>query len=371
MLNQAEVVRIVDIERSGDWTKFTGGTWPELTSRKIPDLREIARELGRYFPPQDFYSKKELLATTANEASEALRNLKLDGYHVFPQRIPVEVVNQVRDELSTKQYLDKSSGLIRSGFNNLIRPRGGSTKWITDMQDVVECSNVLALSAQRPILNLVRSYLDVEPILMQTNCWWSTPAGKVHNDPDASAQLFHQDNEFLSFVKVFIYLNDVSLDNGPHRLVSGSHLDYQDLFPDRKDPSDRLSEDQITDRVNSRRIQTIVGEAGTVIAVDTTALHAGSLVRRGYRAMLQFEYASSPYFSTVQPLALSARVRSEELPDFPDNARFLLNFRNDDYRVWKEKDEVGWLRPYLIKSRSVLRPYLRHCYRVLRRRPSP
>ena len=371
MLNQAEVDRIVDIELSGDWTKFTDGTWPNLTSRKIPDLREIASVLGRYFPPQDFYSKKDLLATTANEASEALTNLTLDGYHVFAQRIPVEVVNKVRDELSTKQYLDKSSGLVRSGFNNLIRPRGGSTKWIADMQDIADCPNVLALSAQKPILNLVRSYLDVEPILMQTNCWWSTPAGKVHNDPDASAQLFHQDNEFLSFVKVFIYLNDVSLDNGPHRLVSGSHLDYQNLFPDRKDPSDRLSEDRIVERVDPRRIKSIVGKAGTVIAVDTTAIHAGSPVKSGYRAMLQFEYASSPYFSAVQPLAISASARSEELPDFPENARFLLNFRNDDYRVWKEKDEVGWLRPYLIRSRSVLRTYLRHCYRVLRRRPVP
>lgn len=363
MLNQTEVDRIVEIERSGDWTEFAGDEWPQLSSKEIPDLRRIARNLGRFFPPQDFFSNKPILAEAANEATEALRNLQLNGYHVFRQLVPVDVIAEIRNELSTKQYLDRSSGLMRSGFKKLTSPRGGSTKWIIDMQDVAECPNVLALSAQRPILNLVRSYLDIEPILMQTNCWWSTPVGKVHYGPDASAQLFHQDNEFLSFVKVFIYLNDVSIDNGPHRLVSGSHLDFQDLFPNRNDPSDRLSEDQVAERVDPRRVRALAGKAGTVIAVDTTAFHAGSPVRSGYRAMLQFEYASSPYFSAIQPFALSTQARSEELSDFPDNARFLLNFRNSDYQVWKENMTSG---SKITMVKSALRPYLRFVYRKLR-----
>ena len=61
-----------------------------------------------------------------------------------------------------------------------------------------------------------------KPILVQTNLWESM--NKINNLKvySKNAQLFHRDFDNEKWIKVFVYLNDIEIQNGPHCFVKGS-----------------------------------------------------------------------------------------------------------------------------------------------------
>jgi hypothetical protein len=264
-----------------------------------------------------------------------VEDLRRDGFHVFGQCLPEQIVDEMVEHLSTCIFVAKDSRETFAGFKSLTNKAGPSTRWIRNLQDVIECPSVATLATEKLVLDIVRGYLGVEPILMQANCWWSVRGSVLERNPDSDAQMFHQDNEFLSFLKLFVYLNDVTERNGPHRVVQGSHIDFEDLLGPSHEPSSRLPDNQVRALFGPHRLRSLLGKKGTVIAVDTTCLHAGTPVIDGYRSMLQLEYASSPWMSTIQPFCWSRRVAENVDDSLNLEQRFFLNFRNSDYQTWE------------------------------------
>ena len=72
------------------------------------------------------------------------------------------------------------------------------------------------------ILNsMLKDYFKTEYKLVGTNLWWTFPGNHTQLDRKKHAHMFHRDIDDFKFLKLFIYINDVGIDNGPHVVVQG------------------------------------------------------------------------------------------------------------------------------------------------------
>jgi len=160
------------------------------------------------------------------ELSE-LDELRTKGYrlshHEFTQAMRSEVFEQIAD----CQFVNRGIFSVEMNGAELLRHMqngsiekyigaNGDTFWIKDQNDLAQKAFFQKLAFDPYILSIAASYLGCVPIHVQTNIWFSFPTFQEKNNLSTNAQMFHQDKEFIKFIKLFIYLSDVGEENGPH-----------------------------------------------------------------------------------------------------------------------------------------------------------
>ena len=131
---------------------------------------------------------------------------------------------------------------------------------------------------------------DIADLYSSCNDADRTVAGIVEHDSSKAVDSgggWHVDSEQDQQFKSFIYLTDVSSDNGPFTIAQGSRELVKDL---PKFSNLRISEEVVRDNVDDDDIIEITGEAGTLILADSTYLHRGKQIESGTR------YTFTTYF---------------------------------------------------------------------------
>lgn len=160
---------------------------------------------------------------------------------------------------------------------------------------------IVKLATNKHILKLVRHYLGALPRLsaMGISIYQPEQEGKL---PSSN---WHIDKGPISSLRMFVYLNDVNADNGPHGFVAGSHNDavVEDALAtglrDQRELADQLLESQrwsnedVTKIFPEREIFH-TGPAGLAILEDTRGLHRATPLKAGQRVMLTLEWSLDP-----------------------------------------------------------------------------
>lgn len=183
-------------------------------------------------------------------------------------------------------------------------------------------SPLLMVMNQPALLGLIELYMGCWPTLYSMNVWWSDPA--PNNEPQIDhMQRFHRDRDDWRFLTLFVYLTDVTEDNGPHQMIRRSHL--EDTIGAGK------AFDEDCERQFADRIQTVTGPAGTAFLVNTIALHRGLPPRTKPRLIAWGRYGFGPNINSFDLEAgpIAARV----IPNKPVSTiksryinRLLLNY---------------------------------------------
>ncbi len=161
---------------------------------------------------------------------------------------------------------------------------------VVDMKEKTPSdSPFLRLALDENILGTVAEYLGMMPQLHAIGAWLNFPA-----DKDAKAsQLWHRDPEDLHTIKVFVYLDDVSSEQGPFSYIKQTQPlgALSDKEPIHAHPRRVLDEEM--DKTFPRDSWTsCTGDKGTMIIADTVGFHKGGLVRDGHRLLITFTYTS-------------------------------------------------------------------------------
>lgn len=157
------------------------------------------------------------------------------------------------------------------------------------------------------------------PILRNVTAWYSVrPSEFTQRDLIASAHQYHADNDTpTGWIKVFIYLTDVSGENGPHVFVPGSHGELPaELSRDR-----RFRDEEVEGYFGPGH--KFEGPAGTVIVVNTQGLHKALPVHSGVRAIYQLECVNCLFGAATERLSHTDKIRAE-LAQYDE--RFLLRY---------------------------------------------
>jgi len=169
---------------------------------------------------------------------------------------------------------------------------------VGDQSTIISIPEVRELSNDHKLLSIVRDYLGAEPIQTQASSWWSANVNKL--EQAKAAQKFHQDRTYKKFVKLFLYLTDVTKENGCHVYVPYSmpnhfRLRKGGVQPPKNRLSERVSDEYI--EKNYDEIVYLTGPMGTMNLVDTQGWHKGNVPRRGqYRLLIQLEWSSDAIY---------------------------------------------------------------------------
>lgn len=259
---------------------LTGGKFNESLHKevKIP-VKEKADQLEGalgHFAKKDFDS----INTTLHD----------DGYYRFEKLLSKESMESIRKfALNTPTAVRGIKEGVIFDPENLV-----SEIYRFSVQDLVNNPDIQELIMDPVLINIARNYLECEPIFDFAAMWWS--AGFKNEASSDAAQLYHFDMDRVKWLKVFIYIDDVGDDNGPHCYISGTHK--IEAKPDNLLARGyvRITDEELRTHYPAANFKILPGKAGSVFAGDTMCWHKGKPLELGKnRLMLEFEYSSSSF----------------------------------------------------------------------------
>jgi hypothetical protein len=166
-----------------------------------------------------------------------------------------------------------------------------------DLETIIGCPGLIELVNSPAVLKIASAYLRCRPTLSSLGVRWSLPTtGK-----SALYQSFHRDIDDWRFLKLFIYLTDVTDATGPHGYVQTSH---RSTFGFRER---RYEIAEVGAKFGLDNLRTITGPAGTTFMADTLGIHRGGVPTEGARLILQAQYSLLPVYAfQYTPLELGA-----------------------------------------------------------------
>jgi len=162
-----------------------------------------------------------------------------------------------------------------------------------------------------PVESFFESYFEPYHIIIQKTVPGATTADTSFG--------WHVDDNPDEYIKLFIYLNDVSEENGAFRAfdLESSQRILQRKFKSYS-PNDRIESQPIADKFlidNPESLKILEGPAGTVLAFDNNLVHKGTAPRIGFRYAIQI-----PVIPSLKPLSLETvekALTSPRLRDYP------------------------------------------------------
>ena len=291
----------------------TNGKFNEKTHKKITAAN----------PPKKVTTPLSGVAGTLSEQEFTALNktLNSDGFVGFKNKASSELVKNIYD------YALKAGTLTAPAYNKktIYDPQNPVSEiYRFDANDLVNNPDIQQLIMDPVLINMARNYLGCEPIFDFPAMWWSTTFLKEASSE--AAQLYHFDLDRIKWLKIFIYLNDVTPDNGPHRLIKGSHLPgaKPQALLDRGYA--RIPDKDLVSHYKAEDFVVILGQAGAMFAEDTKCWHKGTPLKAGHRLVLEFEYTSSMFGANYPKFEVENA--SKEFKQFcVDNKTYAANFK--------------------------------------------
>lgn len=218
--------------------------------------------------------------------NKIVESLKLDGCSIIKNVLDNKKCSMILQKLNNKKFINRNDNIIK---NINIFKNNENIWWLNNYKDLLNIEIIQHIITSEYLLKIAEDYLDCNPILHNVLFWASYP-GDVE-----STQKYHQDYDDIKFLKVFIYLNDVNENNGPHSYVKKS-LNNIDLIKTNTGKLSERYDDEIVKKHFSENIIHITGNSGTIIFEDTHGLHKGSNVKEDKRFVLQLVYGASTYY---------------------------------------------------------------------------
>ena len=201
--------------------------------------------------------------------------------------IPDSILGETLEYCSQTRFTSQSDPR-RQTFVDLTReenPISPEHRYYHLLNPHEQCEAVRRIAHDPFATEVARRYLGTEPVLANCVIWWSYPPADLERDTaPLEDYAFHFDIDDYKFLKLFLYLNDVDEDNGPHVIIAGAHR-RRTIF---EKLHRRLTHQQALTRYGDQ-IRTMTGRRGTGFFEDTFCYHKGARPKKR-RLVLQIEY---------------------------------------------------------------------------------
>jgi hypothetical protein len=280
----------------------------------------LSSAIGLVKPPYPAIGSQGILNEINDPAArlDILATLRSRGYYLFTERLSDEVCDRLSAYATTQscEMCPTDSG-GRTGRPAAIYRRGSPQAVRYDFRpaDLLQHPDVQRLLADPSFASLAQDYLGSRPLIDVLTMWWSTA---FSDRPESkAAQYFHFDMDRPKWLKFFIYLTDVELENGPHGFVSGSQRTGAIPRGILDKGYARLTDEEVKAAFGDEAITTMVAPRGTILVEDTRGLHKGNVVLKGDRLMFQIQYSNSLFGATYAKTSLRGPI----IPELDDRIR--------------------------------------------------
>lgn len=156
---------------------------------------------------------------------------------------------------------------LRNIKNTLMANYKGRKEYKISLKDYIDESLVNSVLNSKFIMDTVSEYFNKQPTLNYYDIWMDIPT----DQEEKLTQLYHRDYDNKFLVKIFIYLNDVTMENGPFCYIETSHKDPWKLYKGKN----RLDENEKNYLYKKELAKALEGDKFTLIFADTNGLHKG------------------------------------------------------------------------------------------------
>lgn len=255
---------------------------------------------------------KAWLPRPTNMSEGAIANsvaaLKRRGWDILPFRLDRAAVSEIRAfAFSTPAYAENPAERVRVDESNIPHDHGRYT-W--RMDELTRVPAVQTLLRDSTLPSIAQGYLECRPILTSVSIWLD-PVYDGKFEP----HVYHYDNDGPAFLKFFIYLSDVDADTGAHSFIEKSHGRNK---PDKFTRARRYDRGELLEYYGQESEIVFSAPAGTILAEDTSGFHKGTTLRRGYRLLLQLQYAM---LDIPHEEEFSANIRRVKMDALDQNIR--------------------------------------------------
>jgi len=232
------------------------------------------------FRPKTSLPPSRLMDEPAIASSVAM--LRRRGWDILPWRVPADDLAELRNfAFTTPAYALDPDERIPVTEASMPQAKG---RYMWRQSDLIRVSAVQKLVADGALHRIAQDYLGCRPILTSITLWVD-PVSKETVD----AHSYHYDNDGPSFLKFFIYLNDIDTESGAHAFIQGTHGHHK---PAQFGRSGIYARDKLLNFYGAENEIVFKGPAGMILAEDTAGFHKGTTPSKGYRLLLQLQFTS-------------------------------------------------------------------------------
>ncbi len=207
--------------------------------------------------------------------------LEKRGWDIMPWRLSVDDIAAVRKfAFSTPAYATSPDERISISESQIPHSHG---RYYWRMSDIVRQPAIQRLMVDGALHKIAQSYLGCRPTLTAIGLWLDPIYEGYYG-----AHVYHYDNDGPAFLKFFIYLTDVDTESGAHTYIQGSHSRHK---PNQFQISQRYDRDDLLDHYGVENEIVFSAPAGTVLAEDTAGFHKGTTLKKGFRMLIELQYA--------------------------------------------------------------------------------
>ena len=273
----------------------------------------LSEWLGIYYPQYKLLKNKGVLGDLDQKnICNIVNKINKDGFYVFSDKLSEDICDKLNEfALKTPCNAEQPTSSSRSekvfyDRNNLI-----ANRYFYEESILLKNPIIQNLISDDSILAVAQAYLGCRPINDLVAMWWLTPFCKTNEFLSVAAQMYHFDMDRIKFIKFFVYLTDVTSQNGPHCYVRGScKRKPQPLLIDN-----RILDAELEKYYSKDDFVEVLGSKGTIIAADTRGFHKGKPLNSGDRLILQIEFAVSLFGQSYETVFLEGSECSTKLID--------------------------------------------------------
>lgn len=287
---------------------LTKGYSSEIIHKVITLFRKPYKLSDRHIGLLGDFSKKNI--------KDIVKQLNDDGYYIFENRLSNEIVDNLvkfarETDSFVRPYTSDGSAVVDREKMQFDSKNPQTIRYDWHATQLLENKEVQKLISDEVILAISQEYLGCVPIIDGVRMWWNTTYSKEPNSE--AATMYHFDMERLKWFKVFVYLTDVTHENGPHTFIKGTHkvgaLPYELLKQGYV-----MSEDKEIYKYFDKKQEVVyTAPKGTVIIEDTKGLHKGTPVKKGDRLIFQMQFSDCMF--GINPDASLPNEKIKELKE--------------------------------------------------------
>jgi Phytanoyl-CoA dioxygenase (PhyH) len=223
-----------------------------------------------------------------DKKDEMINSLRQDGYCILPQKLSDEHCKKIVNMALSQKYIP------RAFKNNAFQETSIKSPYLSARYDLgsvktLEIPFFQELICEPLFIQMATEYLYRPPFLDPIEFWCSVPFTQAD---EQFALDYHFDMDSLKWFKVFINFEDITIKNGPHSYIKGSHLPGKLSNKIRSKFYSRISDEDIYENFEREKEVIFTVPKGTILIEDTKGMHKGYHVEEGRRFLLSFQYSN-------------------------------------------------------------------------------
>jgi hypothetical protein len=220
-----------------------------------------------------------------DQISLLINHLRLKGVSQISGFLSESQVSEILKKLEKSPGKGTESLTVFNSQNTWMLDPNSGPRFDVLQHTLQEISQLNDIGKNGTLLKIARDYLNCAPLLSSIQIWTTRrPESSSPKSLENAAMAFHCDADYFGFIKFFILLNKVDLDNGPFTFVEKSHRGKRHI-------AGRVKDRSVVNEYDTLFYGT--GNPGDLVIADTKGWHKAMPPRSGHRTILQLVFASS------------------------------------------------------------------------------